>query len=260
MLRIIRCMRSIFWIGCILTVLVSLLASGAIAESMDNSTVQAPDALDENLNATTEVAPVNETESVIETEPVVEAEVIVSEPVNATIETPVEVVVAKPDLVKDTLVKFVTDARAYALHGKQAALTDFKNPSGIFVNDDMFIFAYDYDGKVLANPFNPGVVGQNQISITDSTGFKYVQQMRDTAKTGFGFVTYQDTNMMNKGAIMEKTSYVVDVDGTYWIGAGVFKSEEAPVEEIIIAPVESPVDVNATMPADVTVQASEIVA
>ena len=54
-------MRSIFWIGCILVVLVSLLASGAIAESVNNSTVQATTALNVNTTAAPEKAPVNET-------------------------------------------------------------------------------------------------------------------------------------------------------------------------------------------------------
>jgi hypothetical protein len=264
-------MRSIFWIGCILVVLVSLLGSGAIADSMEKSTELAPVAaqdalvaenLTENLTenvtevVTAEVAqvtapvelPVNETVS----PEVSEVTAPVSE-LNATV-IPAEEPVAEPDLVKDTLVKFVTDARNAALiSGKASALTAFSNPVGSFVTDKMYIFAYDYEGKVLAQPYYPGTVGQNQLGLSDSTGYRYVQQMRDLARSGFGFATYQDSDLMDKGAIKDKISYVADVDGTYWIGAGVFVTEEAPVQPIAAAtPVETPVDVNATAPQDVT--------
>lgn len=159
--------------------------------------------------------------------------------------------VEEPDLVNDTLVKFVTDARTFAVgSGKAAAMSAFSNPVGGYVTDDMYIFAYDYDGKALCLPYNPGMVGFNQIALSDSTGFRYVQQMRDTAKRGVGFVRYQESDMMNKGQIAEKVSYVTDVDGTYWIGAGVFVREEeqkpAAVVEAVTAAVSAAPDANVT--------------
>jgi two-component system, NarL family, sensor kinase len=117
----------------------------------------------------------------------------------------------------------------------------------------MYIFAYDYDGKALALPYSPSNTGTNQIGLTDSTGFRFVQQMRDTAKAGKGgFVKYSEADLMNKGVITKKVSYVTDVDGNYWIGAGVYMSDEKkPAPAIVAKPtaVKSPVDVNATMPA-----------
>lgn len=251
-------MKSIFWIGCILAVLVSLLASGAIATSMDNSTVPASPAVDVNMTAETEpvMASENITENatevqVVETSPVAEINATVEGPANET--TPAEVApVAEPDLVNDTLVKFVTDARTFAINsGKSAAIATFNNPSGGYVNKDMYIFAYDLTGKALALPYNAGAVGMNQIALTDSSGLRYVQQMVDTAKTGVGFVKYQEANLLNKGAIMEKVSYVTNVDGTYFIGAGVYLSKEAKAAAAPVAEINATADVNATMPAEV---------
>ena len=54
-------MRSIFWIGCILAVLISLLASGAIAESVSNSTVKAAAAHVENVTDVVKNATANVT-------------------------------------------------------------------------------------------------------------------------------------------------------------------------------------------------------
>ncbi len=242
-------MRSIFWIGCILVVLVSLLASGAIAESANNSTVQATKDLNVNMTAAPEQAPVSEAVSSTmtnETAPVADTNVT-----NVSTEQPA----AEADLVNDTLVKFVTDARTFAKNsGKEAAIATFKNPMGGFVNDKMYIFAYDYDGKALALPYSPGSDGTIQIGNTDSSGFRYVQAMKDMAKSGKnGFIKYTEADLMNKGVITKKVSYVTDVDGNYWIGAGVYMSDEKkPAVTIVAKPttVESPVDVNATMPAE----------
>jgi hypothetical protein len=286
-------MRSIFWIGCILTVLVLFLASGAVAETDINSTVQKTVAQVENVTDVAKeaaaAAGVKGAENV--TEPVKEAvktvgavaekvenltetvkEVTMTagkeEKVNATLavgegnKTAVqEKVTAEPDLVNDTLVKFVKDARAKAAgSGRDGALVAFRNPVGGYVNDKMYIFAYDYDGKVLANPVNPGIVGQNQIGLSDSTGFKYIQQMRDVARKG-GFVTYQEPNLMKKGAIEQKTSYVIDVDGTYWIGAGVYKSKDVAKPAAVPAKNETAsnlTNTTAEIPVEVSIPASNV--
>jgi len=249
-------MRSIFWIGCVLAVLVSLLVSGAIAESVNNSTVQAAGALDVNKT----VVPTQEATSVNVTDKAVNATSEITK-VNTTNVSAVKVPAAEVDLVNDTLVKFVNDARNYALtNGKSAALVSFNNPLGQFANDKMYIFAYDLDGKALALPYDQGSVGKNLISGTDSTGLRYIQQMVDLAKKpGVGFVEYQDANLLKQGAIMDKISYIASVDGTYFIGAGVFlpKEDKAVVKTTAIsANVTGSVAnvTNATMPAEKPVE------
>lgn len=295
-------MRSIFWIGCILAVLVSLLASGATAESVNTTSVEAAVAQAENVTdvakeaAATVGAAAAKAENVTDTvskaaeaaglpavgnmsekvqevaatagaaaEKVENVTATAKEAlatlktesgaeVNTTNATNVSAVVPaiEADLVNDTLVKFVTDAKTFAVNkGKTAAIADFNNPMGGFVNDKMYIFAYDYDGKALALPLSPGMVNQNQIGLTDSSGYRYVQAMRDAAKTGKGsFVKYTEADLMNKGIVMKKTSYVLNVDGNYWIGAGVYVSDDK--KPAVIAPVKPPVEINATKIAEVS--------
>lgn len=243
-----RCMRSIFWIGCILVVLVSLLASGAIAESMNNSTVQATGApLD--VNKTT--APVQAAASVNITD---KGSNVTAPSAGANVtNVSVNTTAAQPDLVNETLVKFVKDARTFAINsGKADALATFNTPNGPFVNDKMYIFAYDINGKALALPYDQGSVGMNQIALTDSTGLRYVQQMCDVAKQGAGFVKYQEANMMNKGTLMQKVSYITNVDGTYFIGAGVYlpKEEKKPASAVTAVAGKVAEAVNATLPAN----------
>ena len=81
------------------------------------------------------------------------------------------------------------------------------------------------------------MVGKNQITQTDLKGFRYVQQMLDTAKKGkgVGFVKYQDADMKNKGKITEKVAYVTKMDGNYWIGASVYKVKEVKPATVVNA-------------------------
>ena len=311
-------MRSIFWIGCILAVLVSLLASGAIAESVNTSTVDAAVAQAENVTDVAKTAAANvgsaaaQAENITDTakeaataagisgaENVTDSVKQVAGTVGAAADkvenvtdaakqalatvgakadevanatgkvaanntTNVTAPVTEPDLINDTLVKFVTDARTYAvMNGKADALATFNDRTGGFVKDKMYIFAYDFDGKALALPYTPGMVGLNQIAQTDSKGLRYVQQMRDTAKQGVGFVKYQEADMMNKGTVSEKVSYVTNVDGTYWIGAGVYKGKEVkptPVVTAVKEVVSSVTDANATVSAENVTTAVKTVA
>jgi hypothetical protein len=88
--------------------------------------------------------------------------------------------------------------------------------------------------------------------------------MRDTAKKGVGFVKYQEADMMNKGTISLKTSYVTNVDGTYWIGAGVYQTKETKPVAAAVAAVKDVVatvkDANATVSAaNLTADAKTVV-
>ena len=233
-------MRSIFWIGCIFTILVAIIGSGLAAESMENATV------------------VGNTSETIATE----ANVTVPTETNATAVTDVNatnvtnvtpVVTAEPDLVNGTLVKFVKDAKAYALSsGKTSALNAFNDRNGQFAKPEMSIFAYDYTGKALALPYDATNVNINQISLADASGLRYVEQMRNVAKKGSGFAKFQAADLSDKGAVKEKTVYVLDVDGTWFIGAGVFVQEKP-----VVKPTEAPI-VNETASATTNTTVSEL--
>ena len=57
---------------------------------------------------------------------------------------------------------FVGEAAAYAReHGRTDALAAFNNPAGEFVRDELYIFAYDMNGTVLALPFQQALIGAN---------------------------------------------------------------------------------------------------
>ena len=87
------------------------------------------------------------------------------------------------------------------------------------------------EGKVLANPMDLASVGTNQIGFSDSEGTRYVQMMIDAAKNGEGFVEFSASNILNQGKVMKKMVYVNSVDGSWFIGSGIFLDNDAEEKE-----------------------------
>ncbi|PKL59069.1 MAG: sodium:calcium antiporter [Methanomicrobiales archaeon HGW-Methanomicrobiales-4] len=123
-------------------------------------------------------------------------------------------------VISQELRQFVDDAKVYALeNGKEKALTAFNTINGSFVQGDLYIFAYDYNGTVLAWPYRPDQIGLNRFNATDLTGRYHVQSFINTAQAGGGITDYYSLNPITNVTDL-KISYVTDVDGTWMIGAG----------------------------------------
>lgn len=123
-------------------------------------------------------------------------------------------------LVDQELRQLVADAKAYAqANGKEKALAEFNNPNGSFVKGDLYIFADDYNGTVLAWPYRPDQVGVNLYNATDAMGNHHIQAILNAARTGNGMVEYYTVNPATNATAL-KISYVTDVDGTWVLGAG----------------------------------------
>jgi len=123
-------------------------------------------------------------------------------------------------LVDNELRQFVADAKAYAQkNGKDNALAEFNNPNGSFMKGDRYVFAYDYNGTVLAWPYQPGQIGVNRLNATDPMGAHHVQAMLAGAQNGTALVDYYTVNPATNTTEL-KISYVTDVDGTWMLGAG----------------------------------------
>jgi polar amino acid transport system substrate-binding protein len=103
----------------------------------------------------------------------------------------------------------------------------FNDPEGNFTIDGRYIFAYDYDGQSLALLYQPELVGTNRIDAQDPNGVYFIQQVIDVAKMGNGslYYIYPDPSRSMTGTL--KLSYVVDVDGTWFLGSGIYADNEA---------------------------------
>lgn len=126
------------------------------------------------------------------------------------------------------LAAFVNGARDFALNTtEEAALKAFNDKNGKFVEGNRYIFAYDYDGRTLALPHQPELIGTNRFDSQDPNGVYFVQKAIDTAWMGNGFFyyIYPDSSRNMTNAL--KLSYVMKVDDNWFLGSGIYaKGEE----------------------------------
>lgn len=122
------------------------------------------------------------------------------------------------------MVAFVHEAAAFArTHGREAALAAFMNRSGPFFQDDLYIYAYDFDGVTLAHPLQTQLVGKSRFDEIDAGGTYFIRNLRDVARNGTGFVRFWYVNPAYGNAAEPKLGYVERV-GDWWLGSGVYQS------------------------------------
>ena len=118
------------------------------------------------------------------------------------------------------------DAKAMAL--KAAAYLKEVGPSTAFEaftnspdwkDGDLYVFAADNNGVLVAHGFNPELIGSNSLDLTDADGKYFVREF--IAVQDEGWVDYK-WKSPTTGEIQDKTSYVVRA-GDYVIGVGAYK-------------------------------------
>lgn len=127
------------------------------------------------------------------------------------------------------LVAYVNEALQFAKeNGKQKSLAVFNDPKGNFTRDGRYIFAYNYEGQTLALPYQPELIGTNRFDAQDPNGVKFHQQAIDMARKGNGFLYYIYPDSSRNMTQALKLSYVANVEGTWFLGSGIYvKGEEA---------------------------------
>jgi two-component system NarL family sensor kinase len=136
----------------------------------------------------------------------------------------------------EELAAFVQNASAYAAAvGEQEALAEFQQKEGQFSQGDVYIYAYDYNGTLLAHPYQPDLVGTNRSNWTDVRGLPFVQVSEYTASNGGGFIAYlypaPEGGVIDEKALdtyEPKIGYVSPVGETWWIGSGIYFSDMMP--------------------------------
>jgi polar amino acid transport system substrate-binding protein len=140
----------------------------------------------------------------------------------------------QPPASKEELVAFVEAAASYArVYGRDLATKDFMDLEGPFVRGDVYIFAHYFNGTCLALPYLPSGVGTDRSDLQNTEGVYINREMRAIAENGGGFFEYLWTNPIS-GELEPKTSYLTKVDDTWYLGAGIYLSDEEkemPTEE-----------------------------
>jgi cytochrome c len=92
-------------------------------------------------------------------------------------------------------------------NGREKALAEFNKRDGKFVRGDLYIFAYDLNGVMVAHPVNPGLVGKNLLNEPDTKGKLFRRKIVDLAGAmGSGWVDYTYVNPISKKE-EHKTTY-----------------------------------------------------
>lgn len=113
-------------------------------------------------------------------------------------------------------------AKMMKADGKDKTLSAINDPKGKFVNGEIYVFAYDLNGVIIAHPQNPKLVGKNMLEVPDVDGKLFRKDIVEIArKKATGWVDYKYKNPAT-GKIELKTTYVMGVDDVA-ICCGIYK-------------------------------------
>jgi len=117
----------------------------------------------------------------------------------------------------------VDEAAAFMqANGKEKTLAELNNPRGKFAKGELYVFAYDLNATVIAQPVNPKLVGKNLMEVPDADGKLFRKEIVEVAKTkGVGWVDYKYKNPENN-KIEHKTTYLKKVNDII-ICCGIYK-------------------------------------
>ncbi|MEN9309364.1 MAG: hypothetical protein RL173_3296 [Fibrobacterota bacterium] len=111
---------------------------------------------------------------------------------------------------KDDATALVNEAAKFLkANGKEKALQEINKPDGKWVKGELYVFAYDFQGVIVAHPKNAKLVGKNMLEVPDVDGKLFRKDIVEAAKSkGTGWVDYKYKNP-ETGKIEEKTTFVL---------------------------------------------------
>jgi cytochrome c len=109
---------------------------------------------------------------------------------------------------KQDAVALVEKAIVFAkAKGKDKVLAEISTPGGAFDRGELYVFAYDFSGVVLAHPKNAKLIGKNLLEMPDLDGKLFRKDIVNIAKKqGSGWVDYKYKNP-ETGKSEDKTTY-----------------------------------------------------
>lgn len=108
---------------------------------------------------------------------------------------------------KEDAMQIVNDAATAITKDKAATLGEIGNPKGKFVKGEIYVFAYDLSGTMVAHPINAKLVGKNLMDVPDAGGKMFRKEIIEGVNTkGSATVDYKYKNPTN-GAIEDKITY-----------------------------------------------------
>jgi cytochrome c len=128
----------------------------------------------------------------------------------------------KPQKVIDLVERAVA---FYKSSGKEIALAEYMNPRGQFAQKELYVFALDLNGIMLAHGINEKFAGKNFMELKDSDGKLFIREIVDTANAqGSGWVEYKWYHPVTKKELLKTVFFKKVVDMI--VCSGVYKEEE----------------------------------
>lgn len=123
---------------------------------------------------------------------------------------------------KDEATALVKKAAAYfKANGKEKLIAEINNPHGQFVKGELYLFANDFNGLMLAHGSNPKLIGKNLSNLKDPDGKVFFVDLAKMAKQGGGWTDYRWSNPVTK-KVEAKTTYSYQV-GDFFVACGIYK-------------------------------------
>jgi signal transduction histidine kinase len=119
---------------------------------------------------------------------------------------------------KERVAKAIT---FYKKAGLAVALAEISNRKGPFVQGDMYVFAVNLKGIMVAHGYNEKFVGQNFMEVKDSGNKKFIREIVNNAVAeGNGWMDYKWYNPvtqedMTKFVYFEKVDDMIFCSGVY---------------------------------------------
>lgn len=107
-------------------------------------------------------------------------------------------------------------------NGKDKAYTEISNKKGQFIDRDLYLTVYGFDGKVLAHGANEKMVGKVLLDLKDVDGKEFVKERIELGKAKASFwQDYKFTNPVSK-KVEPKTMYCERLEDSVVCG-GIYK-------------------------------------
>ena len=108
---------------------------------------------------------------------------------------------------KEDAAKMVNDAAAAVAKDRASAVAEIGNPKSRFVKGELYVFAYDLTGTMVAHPINAKLVGKNLIDVPDAGGKMFRKEIiAGVTASGAATVEYKYKNPQS-GAVEQKVTY-----------------------------------------------------
>lgn len=108
---------------------------------------------------------------------------------------------------KEDAMQLVNEAASAVVKDKAGAVAEIGKADGRFVKGELYVFAYDLGGVMVAHPVNSKLVGKNLIEVPDAAGKMFRKEIISSINaTGSATVDYRYKNP-GSGKIEDKITY-----------------------------------------------------